>query len=136
MATMNISLPDEMRDWVNGQIATGRYAGASDYLRDLIRRDQADVAELPALVDEGATVALRVLDTEAEQAAAMLRGQARLLSFGLAAPVPQIGRSLDLHAKLLLSTGPYADAATVIEDCWLAALESLIPRHGGPVWDE
>jgi ATP-dependent helicase HrpA len=94
------------------------------------------VTGYPALVDEGSTVALRVLDTEAEQSAAMLRGQAKLMSFGLAAPVPQIGRSLDLHAKLLLSTGPYADAATVIEDCWLAALEALIPRHGGPVWDE
>ena len=66
----------------------------------------------------------------------MLRGQAKLLSFHLAAPVPQIGRSLDLHSKLLLSTGPYADAAAVIEECWLAAIEALIPRRGGPVWDE
>ncbi len=94
------------------------------------------VTGYPAIVDEGRSVALRVLDTEAEQSAAMLRGQARLISFGLAAPVPQIGRSLDLHAKLLLSTGPYADAAAVIEECWLAAIESLIPTHGGPAWDE
>ncbi|MCW2801716.1 MAG: hrpA [Aeromicrobium sp.] len=94
------------------------------------------VTGYPALVDEGETVALRVLDTEAEQGAAMLRGQAKLLSFGVVAPVAQMGRSLDLHAKLLLSTGPYADAATVIEDCWLAALEALIPQHGGPAWDE
>ena len=50
--------------------------------------------------------------------------------------MPQIGRSLDLHSKLLLSTGPYADAAAVIEECWLAAIEALIARHGGPVWDE
>ncbi len=94
------------------------------------------VTGYPAIVDEGKSVALRVLDSEAEQSAAMLRGQARLISFGLAAPVPQIGRSLDLHAKLLLSTGPYADAAAVIEECWLAAIESLIPQHGGPAWDE
>ena len=53
MATMNISLPDEMKAWVDGQVATGQYAGASDYLRDLIRRDQEAVAELQALVDEG-----------------------------------------------------------------------------------
>ncbi len=94
------------------------------------------VTGYPALVDEGETVALRVLDTPAEQAAAMLRGQAKLLSFDLAAPVFQIGRSLDLHAKLMLATGPYPDAATVIEECWLAALQALIPRHGGPMWDE
>ncbi|WP_332641921.1 ATP-dependent RNA helicase HrpA [Aeromicrobium sp.] len=94
------------------------------------------VTGYPALVDEGKSVALRVLDTKAEQAAGMVRGQAKLLSFHLAAPVPQIGRSLDLHSKLLLSTGPYADAAAVIEECWLAAIEALIPSHGGPAWDE
>ncbi len=94
------------------------------------------VTGYPAIVDEGRSVALRVLDTEAEQTAAMLRGQAKLLSFGLAAPVPQIGRSLDLHAKLLLSTGPYADAAAVIEECWLAAIEALIHARGGPAWSE
>lgn len=94
------------------------------------------VTGYPALVDEGSSVALRVLDSEAEQSAAMRRGQARLLSFSLATPVPQLGRSLDLRAKLLLSTGPHADAAAVIEECWLAALEELLVRHGGPVWDE
>lgn len=94
------------------------------------------VTGYPALVDEGSSVALRVLDSEAEQTAAMRRGQARLLSFALATPVPQLGRSLDLRAKLLLSTGPHADAAAVIEECWLAALEELVVRHGGPVWDE
>lgn len=94
------------------------------------------VTGYPALVDEGTSVALRVLDTAAEQAVAMVKGQARLLSFALATPVPQLGRALDLHAKLLLSTGPHTDAAAVIEECWLAALEELVVRHGGPVWDE
>ncbi|MCW2826060.1 MAG: hrpA, partial [Aeromicrobium sp.] len=89
----------------------------------------------PALVDEGTSVALRVLDSAAEQAVAMVKGQARLLSFSLATPVPQLGRALDLHAKLLLSTGPHADAAAVIEECWLAALDALVVRHGGPVWE-
>jgi putative addiction module antidote protein, CC2985 family len=40
MATMNISLPDPMRDWVESQISSGLYANNSDYVRDLIRRDQ------------------------------------------------------------------------------------------------
>ena len=40
MATMNVSLPDPMKDWVEAQAATGRYSNASDYVRDLIRRDQ------------------------------------------------------------------------------------------------
>lgn len=40
MATMNISLPDTMRDWVQSQCDTGLYANNSDYIRDLIRKDQ------------------------------------------------------------------------------------------------
>jgi antitoxin ParD1/3/4 len=40
MATMNVSLPDPMKDWVEAQIRDGRYSTASDYVRDLIRRDQ------------------------------------------------------------------------------------------------
>lgn len=40
MATMNISLPDQMRDWVQAQIQSGKYSSSSDYLRELIRRDQ------------------------------------------------------------------------------------------------
>jgi len=94
------------------------------------------VTGYPALVDAGESIALRVLDSEVEQSAAMLRGQAKLLSFGLATPIPQLGRSLDLRTKLLLSTGPNPDAAAVIEECWLAAIESLITLHGGPAWDE
>lgn len=41
MATMNISLPNPMKDWVEAQVRTGRYSNASDYVRDLIARDQA-----------------------------------------------------------------------------------------------
>ncbi len=40
MATMNISLPDPMQDWVQTQIQAGKYSSSSEYVRDLIRRDQ------------------------------------------------------------------------------------------------
>lgn len=40
MATMNVSLPDLMKEWVEAQADTGKYSNASDYVRDLIRRDQ------------------------------------------------------------------------------------------------
>ena len=56
MATMNVSLPDPMKDWVEAQARNGRYSNTSDYVRDLIRRDQdrqAAIAELQRLVDEG-----------------------------------------------------------------------------------
>jgi antitoxin ParD1/3/4 len=41
MASMNVSVPDRMRDWVQSRIDSGQYASVSDYVRDLIRRDQA-----------------------------------------------------------------------------------------------
>lgn len=55
MATMNVSLPDAMKQWVEAQRADGRYSNASDYVRDLIRRDQerrGKVADMQALVTE------------------------------------------------------------------------------------
>ena len=55
MATMNVSLPDPMQEWVELQTQTGRYSNASDYVRDLIRRDQErkdKIAHMQALVDE------------------------------------------------------------------------------------
>lgn len=56
MATMNISLPQQMKDWIEAQVATGRYANASDVVRDALRdrfsAQQAE-ADLLALIDEG-----------------------------------------------------------------------------------
>ena len=54
MSTMNVSLPAEMKAWVEKQSKTGRFANSSDYVRDLIRRDQARAAaivEVQAAVD-------------------------------------------------------------------------------------
>ncbi|MGL4281563.1 MAG: type II toxin-antitoxin system ParD family antitoxin [Albidovulum sp.] len=56
MATMNISLPDQMKSFAEEQAKDGRYSNVSDYVRDLIRRDQTRqgaMAEVQALIDEG-----------------------------------------------------------------------------------
>ncbi len=56
MATMNVSLPNPMKDWVEAQAKSGRYSNTSDYVRDLIRRDQEranKLAELQTLISEG-----------------------------------------------------------------------------------
>lgn len=49
MATMNISVPDPMKDWVQSRVNTGAYANTSDYVRDLIRQDQFHRSQLAAL---------------------------------------------------------------------------------------
>ena len=55
MATMNISLPDPMKAWVEAQSKDGRYSNSSDYVRDLIRREQVKaekIAHMQRLVDD------------------------------------------------------------------------------------
>jgi antitoxin ParD1/3/4 len=52
MTTMNISLPDELKSFVDGQVA-GRYSTSSEYVRELIRREQ-DRQKLRDLLLEGA----------------------------------------------------------------------------------
>lgn len=68
MGTMNISLPDPMKSWVEDQAKAGRYANSSDYVRDLIRRDRARseaIAELQTAIDEGlSSGAATLLDRE------------------------------------------------------------------------
>ena len=49
MATMTISVPDPMKDWVQSQVETGTYANTSDYIRDLIRKDQENRSKITAL---------------------------------------------------------------------------------------
>ncbi|MFT4298233.1 MAG: ATP-dependent RNA helicase HrpA [Aeromicrobium sp.] len=110
------------RAWVFGEIPAQVEAGRQ--------------SGYPAVVDEGGSVGLRVFETPAEQRAAGIRGQARLASFDMPSLVPAIGRTLDTRAKLTLQTGPYRDAAEVIETCWMAALDHLVVAHGGPASDE
>jgi antitoxin ParD1/3/4 len=55
MDSMNISLPEPLKQFVDGQIAAGRYSSASEYIRELIRDDEKRKAEerLEALLLEG-----------------------------------------------------------------------------------
>ncbi|MDR1151179.1 MAG: type II toxin-antitoxin system ParD family antitoxin [Bifidobacteriaceae bacterium] len=54
MATMNVSLPSDLRDYVTTQVDLGGYVSASEFVRALIRR-QRDVDHLRATLLEGAT---------------------------------------------------------------------------------
>lgn len=56
MATMNISLPDQMKEWVEAQTEGGRYSNSSDYIRDIIRKEQIKaekISHMQALINEG-----------------------------------------------------------------------------------
>jgi len=55
MATMNISLPDAMKAWVEAKVEEGRFANASEVVRAMIRREldrEEKIANMQRLVDE------------------------------------------------------------------------------------
>ena len=54
MATMNISLPDELKTFVDAQVTEHGYGSTSEYLRDLIRK-QRDIEKLRNMLLEGAS---------------------------------------------------------------------------------
>ncbi|NTU50628.1 MAG: type II toxin-antitoxin system ParD family antitoxin [Desulfobulbaceae bacterium] len=59
MTTVNISLPDPMKSFVDSQVTEGMYGSVSDYIRTLIREDQKRKAQeelekkLLAALDDG-----------------------------------------------------------------------------------
>lgn len=56
MATMNVSIPDPMKVWVEERARGGSFSNASDYVRHLIRRDQERsqaIRQLQAAITEG-----------------------------------------------------------------------------------
>lgn len=86
MATMNISVPDPMKDWVQAQIEEGKYASSSDYVRDLIRKDQEDKEDKDKLAALQAAITLGIESGEAgELDMAAIKKKARRLA-GLDSP--------------------------------------------------
>ena len=55
MQTINISLPDQLKEFVDDQVNSGRFSSVSEYVRDLIRDDEKRKAQekLEALLMEG-----------------------------------------------------------------------------------
>jgi ATP-dependent helicase HrpA len=100
------------------------------------RRAGRVVRGFPALVDEGGGVAVRLLETETEQAAAMWAGTRRLLLNAIPSPVKYVlGRQTN-QAKLTLSRYRHGSATDLFADCLAAAADDLIAANGGPAWDE
>jgi antitoxin ParD1/3/4 len=85
MQSMNISLPEPLKQFVDGQISTGRYSSASEYVRELIRADEKRKAEdrLEAKLLEGidsAETELTPADWSAIRREALVKIEARKLA--------------------------------------------------------
>ena len=70
MESMNISLPEPLKQFVDGQISNGRFSSASEYVRDLIRADEKRKADeqLEGLLLEGLQGKAKALTPEDWQA--------------------------------------------------------------------
>jgi ATP-dependent helicase HrpA len=99
------------------------------------RRGGRVVKGFPALVDEGDAVAVRLLETETEQAEAMWAGTRRLLLQAIPSPVKFVLGRQNNQAKLTLSRYRHGSATELFQDCLAAAADDLMAAHGGPVWD-
>lgn len=68
MSQLNVSIPPALRTWIDSRVTEGRFSSASDYIRDLVRRDQDAAKEetewLRGLIAEG--LASGVIDEEPE----------------------------------------------------------------------
>ena len=99
-------------------------------------RDGHVVRGYPALIDEGDSVAVRLMDTEAEQQAAMRVGTRRLIMLTVPSPVKWVVGHLDNAAKLTLGHNPYGSVNAMLEDSVAAAVDMLVADEGGPAWAE
>ena len=101
-----------------------------------LRETGQAVRAYPALVDEGETAGVAVLETPTAQRAAMRAGTRRLLRLTVPSPVRSIHGRLSNAAALALSTAPHGSLDAVLDDAVTAALDALIDEAGGPAWDE
>jgi ATP-dependent helicase HrpA len=93
------------------------------------------VRAYPALVDEGATVGVRVLTSPAAQARAMHGGTRRLLQLTVASPRKAMERAVTNDVKLALARLGRGSVADLLDECVAATIDVLVTEHGGPAWD-
>jgi ATP-dependent helicase HrpA len=80
----------------------------------------------PALVDEGASVAIRVFGTAGEQQREHDLGVRRLIALTVPSPLPYVQEHLTGAEKLQLATSPYRSTAALFDDALLATIDSLV----------
>jgi ATP-dependent helicase HrpA len=142
LAALRNQLAPKAREVVAGAVDGVEQAGLTAWnpgtLARVVERRRAGytVKAYPALVDENDSVAVRVFETEAEQARAMWAGTRRLLMLEVPTPIPLLSRRLSNAVKLGLTRYPYASVPDLLEECVAASVDAIVERVGGPSWDE
>ncbi len=91
------------------------------------------VQGFPALVDNGDSVAIMVLDTAAAAAGATRVGIRRLVLIAVGSPLKSLQRALTNRSKLALSHNPYSNVGELLEDCVRCAVDTLTSERAIPI---
>ena len=77
--TMSFALPEAMRSYIDERVVEGNYGNTSEYIRDLVRKDQQEQARnrLRALIEEGliSGPARPLTQVDEDEALAVARGE-------------------------------------------------------------
>ena len=94
------------------------------------------VQAYPALVDEGDTVALRLMADEDAQYESMWNGTRRLLRLNVGGAARLINDQLDNKANLAIASSPHGSKVSWVTDATEAIFSYLLEQAGGPAWNE
>jgi ATP-dependent helicase HrpA len=117
---------------------TGLTSWDFDELPKLIdtRQGGTVIRAYPSLVDDGASVSLKLMSTPADQARETAAGIRRLLMLGIPSPLSYVREHLTQAEKLLLATSPYQNVQALFDDCFVACVDAgLLARSAdGVLW--
>jgi len=82
----------------------------------------------PTLIDDGQSVSIRMMSTEAEQARTLPAGVRRLLLLATPSPSAYVQNHLTAAEKLSLATSPYRNTQALFEDCLAACIDDVLYR--------
>ncbi len=139
----------ELEQQFAAHVRAAMAASASDIERDNVRawdfpplpqlversRGGYELRGFPALVDEGGTVAVRVLASPVEQRQAMRAGTRRLLLLSTPSPVKDVLARLANPTKLALARNSWTSAGELFDDCAGCAVDVIVCAAGGPAWN-
>ena len=129
-------LTPAVRETVQAATRGIELTGLTDWppVTEIPRVHEDGVLGYPALVDEVASVALRVLDAPPAQRVAHRAGVRRLLRLSTPSPVRSVVAELDNATKLTLGRSPYPSVPALLDDALTATVDSLIDETGGAPW--
>ncbi|MES2094661.1 MAG: ATP-dependent RNA helicase HrpA [Actinomycetota bacterium] len=97
-----------------------------------MRQGVNTIRAYPALVDDGASVAIRLMSTPEEQARQHQRGVRRMLLLATPSPVSYVQDHLTQTEKLTLAHSPYRTTHELFEDCMALCIDQVV--GGREVW--